>query len=453
MHEQDITAGETAHDIQSGIWNSLYNFDRVLSLSTSRISTIPHDTQPLIPSSPASDISLILGKILQATRSPESTPEVLQPLSNELKSFITNLPLEYRWSTILSTNMPQQDLIKSLHINALYFCAIFRLTNTSLFETLKRTTGSPNQLDSFSFGFINNLNYNPLNATYESRWSEAGLYSAQTSLRLFEKAKQNGISLHGTPLFETWLTLTFLISIAGIFTSPSSSPLKRASLSHNSNPSNIESRLSQLSHLYSGLITNARMSPRLCSLSTFINDLRGYLSRRSEDTTCGKDSFEALFGSLSDTTVTSTAVNNIEQAASVAMDTVLDDIVMTPESCGREPSTIDSGASTTDSSEKLDGADESLAGLFPETPTSMTASKTDIDVKEEGMVIDGGPIEQKVVTDVDDLWQKIFEDLDPQEIEPDNMKKVGDDALEYRLGSTEHITALERLIGRTEVFV
>ncbi|EPS43614.1 hypothetical protein H072_2353 [Dactylellina haptotyla CBS 200.50] len=451
----EYSPNEENPEIYNGLWNSLYNFDRVLSLTSSRLCTVPHDLIPLSPTPPISEISLILGKIIQATRCPSSTPEALQPLSNELKTFITALPPSLRWSTILSTNLAQHELIKSLQINALYFCAIFRLTKASLLSTLGRSTMKPvppsSNINDFSLSFFNSsnsLNHDTLTATHESRWSEAGIYSAQTSLRLFEKAKQNGVSIHGSPLLETWLTLSFLICIAGIFALPSSPGTAPIGVTGGSgraaNPHDIESRLSQLSHMYQGLISNARMSPRLCSLSTYINDLRGYLSRKSEDSNCGKDSFEALFGSAVDDII----MSSVEASnATVDAEAGLEESLLTPNA--------------SDFGNREENAEEdSLTGLLPETPLSLTSATTqssdiDTDGKDDSMAVDltCSIQEPKIGSEIDDLWQKIFEDLDPEDIEPEGgPKKTELDGLGYSIEGTEDVTALERLIRKSEVF-
>ncbi|KAK6348029.1 hypothetical protein TWF718_005850 [Orbilia javanica] len=459
LNEPSYTSEIASPEINAGIWNSLYNFDRILSLTASRTCNLPHDAMPLSPSSPSSDISFILGKIIQATRSPSSTPELLQPLSNELKTFITALPASLRWSTILSTSLPQPDLIKSLHINALYFCAIFRLTKTSLLSTLSRSTNkSPvfTELSNFNLLAQGGLNYDTLTATHEGRWSEAGIYSAQTSLRIFEKAKQNGITLHGSPLFETWLTLSFLVCILGIFAFPSA---PTASLLNSPGSSNgpkspasqdVESRLSQLAHMYQGLISTAKMSPRLCSLSTFINDLRGYLSRRTEDSSCGKDSFEALFGSLGDMgplgSIMSTSMLDSESNVIGGVESAIEGVLLAPDHQG-----IDVTSGPMD----LGGEDPLGGGLLPGTPVSLTTD-TVTEGKDDllGVELTGTTVERKVGSDVDDLWQKIFEDLDPEDIEPEGLNKVVEpEGMAFCIDGTEDMTALERLIRKSEVFV
>ncbi|KAK6358106.1 hypothetical protein TWF730_007461 [Orbilia blumenaviensis] len=460
LNESSYASEEASPEINAGIWNSLYNFDRILSLTASRTCTLPHDSMPISPTSPSSDISFIMGKIIQATRSPLSTPELLQPLSNELKTFITALPATLRWSTILSTSLPQPDLIKSLHINALYFCAIFRLTKTSLLSTLSRSTHkSPGLTDFSGFNLLspqNGMNYDTLTATHEGRWSEAGIYSAQTSLRIFEKAKQNGITLHGSPLFETWLTLSFLVCILGIFAFPSASAPNLLNSPGGANgPSSpasqdIESRLSQLAHMYQGLISTAKMSPRLCSLSTFINDLRGYLSRKTEDATCGKDSFEALFGSLGDMgplgSIMATGPLDGESGVMSGVENTLDEVLLASSNQGMN-----------NSSGPMDmGNEDPLGVLLPETPVSLITDTT-VESKDETMVVDltsTSTVERKLGGDVDDLWQKIFEDLDPEDIEPEGLKKgVASEGMGFCIDGTEDMTALERLIRKSEVFV
>ncbi|KAF3318874.1 hypothetical protein TWF173_005283 [Orbilia oligospora] len=461
LNEPSYTSDVASPEINAGIWNSLYNFDRILSLTASRTCNLPHDAVPLSPTSPSSDISFILGKIIQATRSPSSTPELLQPLSNELKTFITALPATLRWSTILSTTLPQPDLIRSLHINALYFCAIFRLTKTSLLSTLSRSTNkSPIFADLSNFNLLTQggLNYDNLTATHESRWSEAGIYSAQTSLRIFEKAKQNGITLHGSPLFETWLTLSFLVCILGIFAFPSASNANMINspggLNGSKSPASqdIESRLSQLAHMYQGLISTAKMSPRLCSLSTFINDLRGYLSRKTEDATCGKDSFEALFGSLGDMgplgSIMSTSMLDGESNVIGDVESAIEGVLLASNN-----QRIDATGGPMD----MDlGNEDPLGGvLLPGTPVSLTADTT-TEGKDDLLAVDrtGTTIERKLGSDVDDLWQKIFEDLDPEDIEPEGMNKsMEPEGLGFCIDGAEDMTALERLIRKSEVFV
>ncbi|KAK6501371.1 hypothetical protein TWF481_009213 [Arthrobotrys musiformis] len=455
LNETSYTSDVVSPEVNAGIWNSLYNFDRILSLTASRTCNLPHDAMPLSPTSPNSDISFILGKIIQATRSPSSTPELLQPLSNELKTFITALPASLRWSTILSTSLPQPDLIKSLHINALYFCAIFRLTKTSLLSTLSRSTNkSPFLADLSSFNLGNQ--YDNITATHEGRWSEAGIYSAQTSLRIFEKAKQNGITLHGSPLFETWLTLSFLVCILGIFAFPSASATSLLNSPGGANGTkspasqDIESRLSQLAHIYQSLISTAKMSPRLCSLSTFINDLRGYLSRRTEDSNCGKDSFEALFGSLGDMgplgSIMSTSMLDSESNVIGDVESAIEGVLLASNNQG-----IDTTSGPMDL-----GSEDPLGGvLLPGTPVSLTTDTTN-EVKDDMLVVDltGATVERRIGSDVDDLWQKIFEDLDPEDIEPEGLKKsLESEGMGFCIDGTEDMTALERLIRKSEVFV
>ncbi|KAK6543593.1 hypothetical protein TWF694_000335 [Orbilia ellipsospora] len=472
MNESDSLSDEESSDIQNGIWNSLYNLDRILSLTSSRMCSLPHDITPLSPTSPVSEASHILGKIIQATRCPSSTPEILQPLSNELKTFITTLPQSLRWSTILSSNLSQHELIRSLHINALYFCAIFRLTKNSLLSTLRRATNRANVSNNsspFNFDLLassSTINYESLTATHEARWSEAGIYSAQTSLRIFEKVKQSEITMHGTPLFETWLTLSFLICIAAIFAFPSTcgspNPLLGAltsgsgsanatGKSGNGTTRDIEAKISQLSQLYQSLTVNAKMSATLCSLSTFINDLRGYLSRRCEDTTCGRDSFEALFGSLGEVNVDSIDIDvDIEIGQDVAMGG--DTVELALEEALLTPSGSHEGSSVGDI-----GTEGSLAALIPSVPGSPVL---DIHGSNMGETLENGISsdhssmpERKVESDVDDLWQKIFEDLEPEDIEPEGLKSSGIDTLGYCLDVSEDVTALERLIRKSEAFV
>lgn len=460
LNEPSYTSDVASPEINTGIWNSLYNFDRILSLTTSRTCSLPHDAMPLAPTSPSSDISFILGKIIQATRNPSSTPELLQPLSNELKTFITALPASLRWSTILSTSLPQPDFIKSLHTNALYFCAIFRLTRTSLLSTLSRSTNKPPVLAGFSnFNLLNShggLNYDNITATHEGRWSEAGIYSAQTSLRIFEKAKQNGITLHGSPLFETWLTLSFLVCILGIFAFPLASTANLLNSPGGPNRSkspasqDIESRLSQLAHMYQGLISTAKMSPRLCSLSTFINDLRGYLSRRTEDATCGKDSFEALFGSLGDMgplgSIMSISMLDDESNVIGGVESAIEGVLLASNNQGMD---------TTGGPMDLGDEDPLEGVLLPGTPVSLTADTT-TEGKDDLLVVDltDTTVERKLGSDVDDLWQKIFEDLDPEDIEAEGLKKgLEPDGMGFYIDATEDMAALERLIRKSEVLV
>ncbi|KAJ6263048.1 hypothetical protein Dda_1607 [Drechslerella dactyloides] len=452
-------------EIHTGIWNSLYNLDRVLSITTSRAYILPHDSNPLSPTSPVSDICSIVGKIMRATTTPSSTPEQLQPLSHDLKTFNSSLPTAYKWSTILSTTLPPQELMKSLHVNALYFCAIFRLTKPSLLSTLLRVTAAnltPRRIPSplpasnnmiFPLAFATESTSSSaafaadITATHESRWSEAGIYSAQTSLRIFERARHSGIAMHGTPLFETWLTLSFLICIAGLFAFPAST--RDLLLHHGANsdgdtaaaancrprrtPHDVEGRVAQVAHLYQGLIATARMSPRLCALATFINDLRGWMGRRAEESSSGKDSFEALFGDGG-------AVD-----ADMVVEAAVGNIAATPASAVE-------GLRAGISGEK---EDVSLAGLLPETPASMAASSSSARGDEEGArdgavaeVVGGGSGDRRAVGDVDDLWQKIFEDLEPADLEPEEaLQRLG-----YCLDGGSEMTALDRLIRKSDVF-
>ncbi|KAF3227151.1 hypothetical protein TWF106_010639 [Orbilia oligospora] len=305
-------------------------------------------------------------------------------------------------------------------------------------------------------GIWNSLyNFDP---THESRWSEAGVYSAQTSLRIFEKAKQNGITLHGSPLFETWLTLSFLVCILGVFAFPSASTANMINSPGGPNGSkspasqDIESRLSQLAHMYQGLISTAKMSPRLCSLSTFINDLRGYLSRKTEDATCGKDSFEALFGSLGDMgplgSIMSTSMLDGESNVIGDVESAIEGVLLASNN-----QRIDANGGPMD----MDLGNEDPLGevLLPGTPVSLTADTT-AEGKDDLLAVDltGTIIERKLGSDVDDLWQKIFEDLDPEDIEPEGMNKsMEPEGVGFCIDGAEDITALERLIRKSEVFV
>ncbi|KAK6341483.1 hypothetical protein TWF696_008556 [Orbilia brochopaga] len=460
LHEaKHASTAERTPEIHAGIWNSLYNLDRVLSLTASRNYILAHDSRPLSPSSSASDISFILGRIMQATAVSSSTPEQLQPLSHELKTFNSSLPVQYKWSTILSTTLPPQDLMKSLHINALYFCAIFRLTKPSLLSTLLRITATSTSTKYATSPLpASNSTAFPLTlaspattstytadiiATHESRWSEAGIYSAQTSLRIFERARHSGIAMHGTPLFETWLTLSFLICIAGLFAFPAST---RDLLLHPTTPENdtagtgkvrrtphdVEGRVAQVAHLYQGLIATARMSPRLCALATFINDLRGWMGRQAEESSSGKDSFEALFGDGG-------AVDaDVVAIADMVVDAAVGEVVATPH--------VHDGA--------VEGEREevSLTGVLPETPVSViTSSSARVDEESGGVTVEaasngsGGVSAER---SVDDLWQKIFEDLEPADLEPEEaLQKLG-----YCLEAGGEVTALDRLIRKSEVF-
>ncbi|KAF3916237.1 hypothetical protein ABW21_db0200613 [Orbilia brochopaga] len=444
LHEPNhVATGERTPEVHAGIWNSLYNLDRILSLTGSRNCIVSYERRPLSPIPLASDISYIFGRIMHATAIASSTPEQLQPLSHELKTFNSSLPSPYKWSTILSTTLPPQELMKSLHINALYFCAIFRLTKPSLLSTLFRVTASNNasrHATSPSNNITFPLAYNTdIIATHESCWSEAGIYSAQTSLRIFERARQSGVAMHGTPLFETWLTLSFLICIAGLFAFPASTrdlPLNHSALSNTDTtstsgarrtPRDVEGRVAQVAHLYQGLIATARMSPRLCALATFINDLRGWMGRQAEESSSGKNSFEALFG---DGGAVDTDVAAI---ADMAVEAAVGEVATTPGTLHGE----------------VEREDVSLAGLLPETPVSISAaSLSSAKADDESS---GGAATAEATSNggsVDDLWQKIFEDLEPADLEPEEaLQKLG-----YCLEAGAEVTALDRLIRKSEVF-
>ncbi|KAF3908981.1 hypothetical protein ABW20_dc0106959 [Dactylellina cionopaga] len=192
------------------------------------------------------------------------------------------------------------------------------------------------------------------------------------------------------------------------------------------------------------------MNPRLCSLSTFINDLRAYLSRKSEDTSCGRDSFEALFGSLGDIIPDADdGIFNTSEEASILggdVEVALEEVFLTP------------GSGTHDGRE-VDAEDNSIVFL-PGTPTSLEAGNAGLSAPEVEMIEDitidiatTASLEQRVLSEVDDLWKKIFEDLDPEEIEPEGaLKKAGVEGADYHLDGSEDITALERLIRKSEVF-